>query len=187
MRVHFDGLSFAAKDVFDIAGQRTGFGNPTWLDTHPPAERTAYAVARLLGAGARLDRQDGSPTSFTYSLTGENVHYGTPRQPCLSRGVANRVLERIGLRRSRQGLRPCARNRAAPALSRLAGKLLRDPRDAAHARPVSPSTESVPSRLELRHRRLVCARGSTDAARRRRVAAVDARLRAQAAADLAQN
>ena len=35
------GLTFAAKDVFDIAGSRTGFGSPTWLDTHPPAEATA--------------------------------------------------------------------------------------------------------------------------------------------------
>jgi amidase len=75
-----DGLSFAAKDVFDIAGQRTGFGNPTWLDTHPPAERTAYAVARLLGAGARLIGKTISD-ELTYSLTGENVHYGTPRNP----------------------------------------------------------------------------------------------------------
>ena len=27
------GLTFAAKDVFDIAGSRTGFGSPTWLHT----------------------------------------------------------------------------------------------------------------------------------------------------------
>ena len=25
------GLSFAAKDVFDVAGHRTGNGNPVWL------------------------------------------------------------------------------------------------------------------------------------------------------------
>ncbi len=75
-----DGLTFAAKDVFDVAGQRTGFGNPTWLDTHSPAGRTASAVARLLGAGARLIGKTVSD-ELTYSLTGENVHYGTPRNP----------------------------------------------------------------------------------------------------------
>ena len=29
-----DGLTFAVKDVFHIAGYRTGFGNPDWLRTH---------------------------------------------------------------------------------------------------------------------------------------------------------
>ena len=31
------GCTFAVKDVFDIAGHRTGNGNPLWLETHPPA------------------------------------------------------------------------------------------------------------------------------------------------------
>jgi len=61
------GLNFAVKDIFDIAGYRTGFGNPTWRETHPPAERTASAVCRLLDAGA--------------DMAGENVHYGTPVNP----------------------------------------------------------------------------------------------------------
>jgi amidase len=75
-----DGLAFAAKDVFDVAGHRTGFGNPTWLETHPPAGRTASAVERLLGAGARLVGKTVTD-ELTYSLTGENVHYGTPANP----------------------------------------------------------------------------------------------------------
>jgi len=29
------GLAMAVKDIFDIAGHRTGFGNPDWLRTHP--------------------------------------------------------------------------------------------------------------------------------------------------------
>ena len=37
------GLTFATKDVFHIAGHRTGFGQPDWLRTHPPAEVTAEA------------------------------------------------------------------------------------------------------------------------------------------------
>jgi len=74
------GLTFAAKDVFDIAGHRTGNGNPMWLETHPPAERTASAVQRLLDAGARLVGKTHTD-DMAYSLNGENVHYGTPVNP----------------------------------------------------------------------------------------------------------
>jgi amidase len=74
------GLSFAVKDVFDIAGHRTGNGNPVWLETHPPAERTSSAVARLLAAGAHLIGRTHTD-ELTYSLNGENVHYGTPTNP----------------------------------------------------------------------------------------------------------
>ena len=28
-------------DLFDIAGSRTGFGQPAWLASHPPAAETA--------------------------------------------------------------------------------------------------------------------------------------------------
>lgn len=34
-----------------IAGRRTGFGSPTWRDTHPVADATAPPVAALLAAG----------------------------------------------------------------------------------------------------------------------------------------
>ena len=49
-----DGLTFAVKDVFHIAGVRTGFGSPDWLATHEAATRTAKAVQRLADAGARM-------------------------------------------------------------------------------------------------------------------------------------
>jgi amidase len=71
------GLSFAVKDVFHIAGQRTGFGSPEWLASHEPAAETALAVTRLLDAGARMAGKTHSD-EMAYSLTGENVHYGTP-------------------------------------------------------------------------------------------------------------
>src|SRR5690349_6944584 len=48
------GLSFAAKDIYDVAGAKTGFGNPDWLRTHEVARRSAPAVQMLLDAGARL-------------------------------------------------------------------------------------------------------------------------------------
>ncbi len=71
------GLTFAVKDVFHIAGHRTGFGNPEWLASHEPAAETAVAVRRLLDAGARMVGKTHSD-EMAYSLTGENVHYGTP-------------------------------------------------------------------------------------------------------------
>jgi amidase len=74
------GCSFAVKDVFDIAGHRTGNGHPLWLETHPPAERTASVVERLLAAGARLVGKTYCD-EMTYSINGENVHYGTPVNP----------------------------------------------------------------------------------------------------------
>jgi amidase len=74
------GLTFAAKDVFDIAGFRTGAGNPDWLRTHSPALQTASAVQRLLDAGATLVGKTHTD-ELTFSLNGENHHYGTPKNP----------------------------------------------------------------------------------------------------------
>jgi amidase len=74
------GLTVAVKDVFDIAGHRTGNGNPVWLDTHAPAEHTASAVARVLAAGARMVGKTHTD-ELAYSLNGENMHYGTPTNP----------------------------------------------------------------------------------------------------------
>ena len=71
------GLSFGAKDIYDIAGHRTGFGSPDWFATHPAATRTAAAVQRLLDAGADMVGKTHTD-ELTYSLNGENAHYGTP-------------------------------------------------------------------------------------------------------------
>src|SRR5256885_15163822 len=46
------GLTLGVKDLYDIAGQRTGAGNLDWLADHPPATRHAWAVQALLDAGA---------------------------------------------------------------------------------------------------------------------------------------
>ena len=72
-----EGLSFGVKDVFHIAGHRTGFGCPEWLASHEPPTETAAAVVRLLQAGADMAGKTHSD-ELAYSLTGENVHYGTP-------------------------------------------------------------------------------------------------------------
>ena len=71
------GLTFAAKDLFDVAGHTTGAGNPTWLATHPPATATASAVKALLDAGARLVGKTITD-ELAFSINGENAHYGTP-------------------------------------------------------------------------------------------------------------
>jgi amidase len=71
------GLTFAVKDIYDVAGHRTGFGSPDWLRTHGPAARTALVVQRLLDAGAHLVGKTHTD-ELTWSLAGENTHYGAP-------------------------------------------------------------------------------------------------------------
>eukprot|EP00897_Mesotaenium_endlicherianum_P005396 jgi/Mesen1/4885/ME000244S04062 len=48
-----NGLEFAVKDIFDIEGHVTGFGNPDWKATHGPASKTATVVQNLVEAGAK--------------------------------------------------------------------------------------------------------------------------------------
>ncbi len=74
------GLSFAAKDLFDVAGRATGAGNPDWAATHPPAGVHAEAVARLLAAGARLVGKTITD-EISLGLLGENAFDGTPLNP----------------------------------------------------------------------------------------------------------
>lgn len=75
-----DGLSFAAKDLFDVRGERTGAGNPDWLKTHEPAGAHAAAIEMLLRAGASLVGKTCTD-ELAFSLDGINVHYGTPLNP----------------------------------------------------------------------------------------------------------
>ncbi len=71
------GRTFAVKDLYDVAGQRTGGGSPEWLAGHGPAETTAPIVTRLLAAGAEMIGRTVCD-EFFYSLSGANAHYGTP-------------------------------------------------------------------------------------------------------------
>jgi amidase len=73
-------LSFAVKDIFDIAGHATGCGNPDWLASHPPAAETAPVILQLLEAGADMIGKTITE-ELAYSLQGENFHYGTPVNP----------------------------------------------------------------------------------------------------------
>jgi amidase len=74
------GLSFAVKDVFDLAGVTTTYGNPDWAASHAPATATAPAVVALLQAGARLVGKTKTQ-ELAYGLTGENFWHGTPVNP----------------------------------------------------------------------------------------------------------
>ncbi len=74
------GLAFGLKDIFDVAGHRTGFGSPDWLSTHEPAPVSASVLTQLLAAGARMVGKTHTE-EMAFSLTGENAHYGTPVNP----------------------------------------------------------------------------------------------------------
>lgn len=71
------GLTFAAKDLFDIAGHVTGAGNPTWAATHPVPERSSPLIDALLDAGATLVGKTITD-ELAFSLHGDNIHYGAP-------------------------------------------------------------------------------------------------------------
>lgn len=74
------GLSFAVKDLFDVAGGVTGCGNPDWAATHEVAMADAWAVETLLGAGASLMGKTITD-EISLGLLGINKFYGTPLNP----------------------------------------------------------------------------------------------------------
>ena len=71
------GLTAAVKDMYDIAGERCGGGNPDWLANTRPATSHATAVAKILDAGATIVGK-AICDEFFYSVAGVNAHYGTP-------------------------------------------------------------------------------------------------------------
>ena len=72
------GLTVVVKDMYDIAGSRTGGGNPEWLAEQKPATRNAAVVEQILAAGAIITGKTICD-EFFYSIAGVNAHYGTPR------------------------------------------------------------------------------------------------------------
>lgn len=75
-----NGKTFGVKDLYDLAGEVTGGGNPDWARTHPPAAAHAVAVQLLLEAGADVAGRTKT-VELAYGLTGENVWQGTPINP----------------------------------------------------------------------------------------------------------
>jgi amidase len=71
------GLTFAAKDLFDVAGVPTGGGNHDWARANPVPTRHAWAVQTLLDAGASLIGKTITD-EVSLGILGENAFDGTP-------------------------------------------------------------------------------------------------------------
>lgn len=87
-----DGMSFAVKDLIDVAGRSTGGGNPDWRGNARLAPDHAPAVKVLLSAGAYCVGKTITD-EFAFSLEGDNHHYGIPANPrcadCLPGGSSS--------------------------------------------------------------------------------------------------
>ncbi|QIW95774.1 hypothetical protein AMS68_001292 [Peltaster fructicola] len=46
------GVRLGVKDIYDLAGLRTSNGNRAWYHFYPPATKSAFAIQRLIDAGA---------------------------------------------------------------------------------------------------------------------------------------
>ncbi|EIV91241.1 amidase family protein [Frankia sp. QA3] len=75
-----DGLRVAVKDLFAVGGYRIGAGNPRWLAEAPVEPADAEAVRALRAAGAAI-AGIAQTDELAFSLSGANVHYGTPPNP----------------------------------------------------------------------------------------------------------
>lgn len=71
------GLSFAAKDLFDVAGYPTGGGSPIVLAMSGIKAAHATAVSQLLAAGAAFVGKTVTD-EFAFSMNGNNAHFGAP-------------------------------------------------------------------------------------------------------------
>jgi amidase len=71
------GLTFAAKDLFDVAGVPTGAGNHDWPTGRPVPLRHSWPVQTLLDAGATLIGKTITD-EVSLGILGENAFDGTP-------------------------------------------------------------------------------------------------------------
>ena len=71
------GLSFGAKDLFDVAGYPTGGGQPFILAMSGIKTHTAPTVQKLLDAGARFAGKTVTD-ELAFSMNGQNAHFGSP-------------------------------------------------------------------------------------------------------------
>ncbi|MEI8702668.1 amidase [Mesorhizobium sp. ISC15] len=74
------GLRLAVKDIYDVAGYRTGCGNPQKYQEVSPAPATAPAVRALLDSGARFVGKTQTD-ELAFSLMGLNAHFPSPVNP----------------------------------------------------------------------------------------------------------
>ncbi|MEL6752357.1 MAG: amidase family protein, partial [Pseudomonadota bacterium] len=74
------GLTLAVKDLYDVKGLPSGWGQPTRLATSGLADVTQSAVQKLLDAGAMFAGKSQCD-ELCFSLNGINAHYGAPVNP----------------------------------------------------------------------------------------------------------
>jgi amidase len=70
-------LSFAVKDLFDVAGYPTSAGQPHMLALSGVKSQTAPFVQRFLDAGAQFVGKTITD-ELAFSLNGQNAHFGAP-------------------------------------------------------------------------------------------------------------
>ncbi|MFD0915323.1 amidase [Pseudahrensia aquimaris] len=71
------GLTLAVKDLFDVAGYKSGWGQPTRLATAEVATETQSVIQQMLDAGIEV-KGKAQCEELCFSLTGINHHYGAP-------------------------------------------------------------------------------------------------------------
>lgn len=80
------GLTFAVKDIYDVAGYRTGCGCPLKLAASPVKTANAAAVQALLDAGATFAGKVHTD-ELAWSMYGMNAHFGTPVNPAAPKRI----------------------------------------------------------------------------------------------------
>lgn len=73
-------MSFAVKDLFDVEGYPTSFGQPHVLAQSGIKTQNAIVVQQLLDHGARFVGKTHL-VEMAFALTGRNIHFGTPINP----------------------------------------------------------------------------------------------------------
>lgn len=74
------GLTLAVKDIFDVVGYPSGWGNPQHVEETGPAAATTPAVQTLFDAGARFIGKTQTD-ELAFSLMGQNGHFPYPINP----------------------------------------------------------------------------------------------------------
>jgi len=71
------GLTFAVKDIFDVAGYPTGGGSPIMQAESPIHTSNAPLVQKMLDAGARFVGKTQTD-ELTFAMNGQNKHFPEP-------------------------------------------------------------------------------------------------------------
>lgn len=94
------GVRLAVKDVIDVAGERTGAGNPAFLADAAAATRSAKTVETLVAAGACVVGKTRTD-ELAFGLAGANPHEGAPPNPaapdCLTGGSSSGSASAVAL------------------------------------------------------------------------------------------